>query len=77
MRPIWKGALTFGLVTIENVEVPWAEIVKGYESEKGQFVVMTEADVEALRRSGRDGARAAGRREAAAPGKPAARRRAS
>ena len=37
MRPIWKGALTFGLVTIENVEVPWAEIVKGFEYEKGQF----------------------------------------
>lgn len=78
MRPIWKGALTFGLVNIpvglysattrsdlsfrllhakdqapiayrrvcteENVEVPWPEIVKGYEHEKGQFVVMTEAD---------------------------------
>jgi DNA end-binding protein Ku len=78
MRPIWKGALTFGLVNIpvglysattrselsfrllhakdqapiayrrvcteENVEVPWPEIVKGYEYEKGQFVVMTEAD---------------------------------
>jgi DNA end-binding protein Ku len=28
----------------ENVEVPWSEIVKGYEYEKGQFVVMTEAD---------------------------------
>jgi DNA end-binding protein Ku len=81
VRPIWKGALTFGLVTIpvglypatargdlsfrllhakdkspiayrrvcveENVEVPWAEIAKGYEYEKGQFVVMTEADFEA------------------------------
>ena len=81
MRPIWKGALTFGLVTIpvglypatargdisfrllhakdkspiayrrvcaeEGVEVPWAEIVKGYEYEKGQFVVMTDADFEA------------------------------
>jgi DNA end-binding protein Ku len=80
MRPIWKGALTFGLVHIpvglysattrsdlsfrllhakdqapiayrrvcteENVEVPWPEIVKGYEYEKGQFVVMTEADFE-------------------------------
>jgi DNA end-binding protein Ku len=80
MRPIWKGALTFGLVNIpvglysattrsdlsfrllhakdqapiayrrvcteENVEVPWPEIVKGYEHEKGQFVVMTEADFE-------------------------------
>jgi DNA end-binding protein Ku len=78
MRPIWKGALTFGLVNIpvglysattrsdlsfrllhakdqapiayrrvcteENVEVPWPEIVKGYEYEKGQFVIMTEAD---------------------------------
>ena len=74
MRPIWKGALTFGLVNIpvglysattrndlsfrllhakdqapiayrrvcteENVEVPWAEIVKGYEYEKGHFVVI-------------------------------------
>lgn len=81
MRPIWKGALTFGLVTIpvglypatarnelsfrllhakdkspiayrrvcveENVEVPWSEIVKGYEYDKGQFVVMTDADFEA------------------------------
>jgi DNA end-binding protein Ku len=59
VRPIWKGALTFGLVTIPvglypatargevsfrllHVKVPWAEIVKGYEYEKGQFVVMTE-----------------------------------
>lgn len=80
MRPVWKGALTFGPVTIpvglcpattrgdlsfrllhatdkspiadrrvcseENVEVPWAEIVKGYEDEKGQLVVMTDADFE-------------------------------
>ena len=78
MRPIWRGALTFGLVNIpvglysattrsdlsfrllhakdqapiayrrvcteENVEVPWGEIVKGYEYEKGHFVVMTEED---------------------------------
>ncbi|HEV8586802.1 MAG TPA: Ku protein, partial [Methylomirabilota bacterium] len=81
MRPVWKGALSFGLVTIpvgmypatarndvsfrllhakdkspiayrrvcaeENVEVPWAEIVKGYEYEKGRFVEMTEADFDA------------------------------
>jgi len=81
VRPIWKGALTFGLVTIpvglypatargdlsfrllhakdkspiayrrvcaeEGVEVPWAEIVKGFEYEKGQFVVMTDTDFEA------------------------------
>ncbi|HEY7519143.1 MAG TPA: Ku protein [Methylomirabilota bacterium] len=80
MRPLWKGALTFGLVNIpvglysattrsdlsfrllhakdqapiayrrvcteENVEVPWPEIVRGYEYEKGQFVVMTDADFE-------------------------------
>ena len=80
MRPIWRGALTFGLVNIpvglyaattrselsfrllhakdqapiayrrvcteENVEVPWAEIVKGYEYDKGHFVVLTEADFE-------------------------------
>src|SRR5919197_72808 len=80
MRPIWRGAITFGLVNVpvslysatrredvafrllhakdaipvayrrffeaENVEVPWAEIVKGYEYEKGQFVVMTDADFE-------------------------------
>jgi DNA end-binding protein Ku len=78
MRPMWKGALSFGLVSIpvglysattredlsfrllhakdkspvsykrfcveENVEVPWSEIVKGYEYEKGEFVLMTEED---------------------------------
>jgi DNA end-binding protein Ku len=78
MRPIRKGALTFGLANIhaglysattrsdlsfqllharnqapiaygrvcgeENVELPWPEIAKGYEYDKGQFVVMTEAD---------------------------------
>jgi DNA end-binding protein Ku len=30
--------------TAENVEVPWAEIVKGYEYAKGEFVVMTDED---------------------------------
>jgi DNA end-binding protein Ku len=78
-RAIWKGAISFGLVTVpvglfsaterrerihfrllhgkdqspidykrvceaEGVEVPWSEIVKGYEYEKGQYVVMTEKD---------------------------------
>jgi len=78
-RAIWKGAISFGLVTVpvglysaterakeihfrllhakdtspidykrvceaEGVEVPWSEIVKGYEYEKGQFVVLTEKD---------------------------------
>ncbi|MGH7279277.1 MAG: Ku protein, partial [Candidatus Rokuibacteriota bacterium] len=80
-RSIWKGAVTFGLVTIpvalysaaerrneisfrllhgkdgsridykrvcdeEQIEVPWDEIVKGYEYEKGQYVVVTNEDFE-------------------------------
>jgi DNA end-binding protein Ku len=83
-RPIWKGALSFGLVTVpvglysavesknelsfrmlhgkdkspidyrrvceeEEVEVPWSEIVKGYEYEKDKFVVITEKDFEKAR----------------------------
>src|SRR5215217_875318 len=79
MRPIWKGAISFGLVTIpvqvlpatsaaekisfrmlrkgdlspikyrrvaevDEKEVPWEEIVKGYEYEKGKFVLFTDAD---------------------------------
>lgn len=83
-RPIWTGAVAFGLVTVpvnlypatsrqerlafrllhardqapidyrricsvENVEVAWADVVKGYEYEKGRFVVMTEADFERAR----------------------------
>ena len=78
-RAMWKGAITFGLVTVpvnlysaterqaevrfrqihkkdvapidyrrycsaENVEVDWSDIGKGYEYEKGKFVVMTDAD---------------------------------
>jgi DNA end-binding protein Ku len=78
-RAIWKGAISFGLVTVpvglysateraaelhfrllhakdespidykrvceaEGVEVPWPEIVKGYEHAKGQYVVMTDKD---------------------------------
>ena len=30
--------------TAENVEVPWPEIVKGYEYAEGEFVVMTDED---------------------------------
>lgn len=75
---MWKGAISFGLVTIpvalrpavkteelrfrllrrsdlspvnykrvaevDGKEVPWAEIVKGYEYEKGRYVVLREAD---------------------------------
>jgi DNA end-binding protein Ku len=83
-RPIWKGSISFGLVTIpvglysaversselsfrllhgkdgsridykrfcteEHVEVPWGEIVKGYEYEKGRFVVITDEDFEKAR----------------------------
>lgn len=81
MRPIWKGSISFGLVSIpvqvfnatserekisfkmlrrqdhspirykrvaeaDGKEVPWGEIVKGYEFEKEKFVVMEEADFE-------------------------------
>lgn len=82
MRPIWKGALTFGLVNIpvqlhpavraqervsfrllhksdlapirydrvcqkEGESVPWGDIVKGYEYEKGKYVVLTDDDFKA------------------------------
>jgi len=77
-RPIWKGAISFGLVSVpvevypadqshalsfamldkrdfapvgykrynkkSDKEVPWESIVKGYEYEKGQYVVMTDED---------------------------------
>jgi DNA end-binding protein Ku len=78
-RPVWKGAVTFGLVSVpvnlypasrrqaelsfrllhakdkapveykrfcteEEVEVPWNDIVKGFEYEKGHFVVLTDED---------------------------------
>ena len=82
MRPIWKGAITFGLVTIpvglytardnkrpkfkqlrasdhsaikykrvaekDGEEVVWEQIVKGYEIEKGQYVVFTDSELEAV-----------------------------
>jgi DNA end-binding protein Ku len=78
MRPLWKGTISFGLVTIpvslypaiareelkfrmlrksdlspinykrvaesDGKEVPWDQIVKGYEHEKGKFVVLKEED---------------------------------
>ena len=78
-RSIWKGAISFGLVTIpvnlhsaversetlsfhllhkkdssrienkrfckeEGVEVPWGEVVKGYEYSKGEYVVVSDED---------------------------------
>src|SRR2546430_11470002 len=83
-RAMWKGALTFGLVTVpvalhaaterkneltfrllhakdespidykrfceeEGVEVPWREIVKGYELAKGRYVVVTDEDFDKAR----------------------------
>ncbi len=83
MRPIWKGSISFGLVTIpisvfsatsssekisfkmlrrtdlspirykrvaevDNKEVPWDDIVKGYEYEKGKFVVFEDKDFDAV-----------------------------
>ena len=81
MRAIWKGAVSFGLVTIpvamytatenrtpkfkqlresdhspirykrvaeaDGEAVEWGEIVKGYEVEKGKYVVFTDDELEA------------------------------
>jgi len=78
MRSLWKGAITFGLVTIPvelhsaeerrefklamidkrdfspvgykryskrtGKEVPWDDVVKGYEYEKGEYVVLSDED---------------------------------
>jgi DNA end-binding protein Ku len=78
MRALWKGTISFGLVSIpvsllpairreelkfhllrrsdlspinykrvaeaDGKEVPWEQIVKGYEYEKGKFVVLKEED---------------------------------
>lgn len=78
MRPVWNGAISFGLVSIpislypavkkeelkfrllrksdlspvnykrvaeaDGKEVPWDHIVKGYEYEKDQFVVLKDED---------------------------------
>ncbi|HVV08856.1 Ku protein [Amycolatopsis sp.] len=82
MRSMWKGSVSFGLVTIpihlyaatenknvslrqvhaadggrvqykrycsiENVEVPYSEIAKGYELDDGEMVVITDEDLESL-----------------------------
>src|SRR5262245_49734567 len=79
-RPIWKGTISFGLVSIpaqlhtavrdhrphfrllhaadespvryervcqrEGKAVAWEDLVKGYEYEKGQFIVLTKDDFE-------------------------------
>jgi DNA end-binding protein Ku len=80
MRAIWKGHISFALVTIpislfsatkrnelsfhylhkkdmspvsykrfcdtEDTEVPWDEITRGYEYEKGQYIEITDEDIE-------------------------------
>src|SRR5688500_15168745 len=80
MRAMWKGNISFALVTIpislysatkrneisfhylhkkdlstvsykrycdaEDVEVPWDEITRGYEYEKGQYVEITDEDMD-------------------------------
>lgn len=85
MRPIWKGAISFGLVTIpvglftatedkrpkfrqlrssdharvkykrvaesDGEEVPYEDIVKGFEFEKDRYVVFTDDELEAALKS--------------------------
>jgi len=83
-RALWKGSISFGLVTLpidlvsatearealafnllhrkdksriiekrfckkEDVEVPWKDIVKGYQYAKDQYVVLTDEDFEKVR----------------------------
>jgi DNA end-binding protein Ku len=83
-RALWKGSISFGLVTVpiglvsaieageelafnllhkkdgsrivqkrfckeEDVEVPWNEIVKGYQHTKDQYVVLADEDFERAR----------------------------
>jgi DNA end-binding protein Ku len=88
-RPIWKGAISFGLVTIpvglytateekrpkfnqlrgsdhsriryrkvaesDGAEVSSDEIVKGYEIDKGRYVVFSEEELDAALKSGATG----------------------
>jgi DNA end-binding protein Ku len=88
MRPIWKGAISFGLVTIpvqianatrreelsfrllrksdlspinykrgaevDGKEVPWEEIAKGFEYEKGKYVLLDEKDFSKVDLKGTD-----------------------
>jgi DNA end-binding protein Ku len=86
MRPIWKGAISFGLVTIpvglysatenkrpkfrqlreadhspikykrvaevDGEEVPFDNIVKGYEVDKGRYVVFTPEELSGIMKGG-------------------------
>ena len=89
MRPIWKGAVSFGLVTIpvglyratedkrprfrqlrdsdhspvkqkrvaetDGTEVPYDNIVKGYEIDKGRYVVFTADELADVMKKGTGG----------------------
>jgi Ku protein len=89
MRPIWKGAVSFGLVTIpvglyratedkrprfrqlrdrdhspikqkrvaenDGEEVPYENLVKGYEIDKGRYVVFTPEEVSEIMNRGGPG----------------------
>lgn len=89
MRPIWKGAISFGLVTIpvglysatedkrpkfrqlresdhspikykrvaetDGEEVPYEKIVKGYEIDKGRYVVFSSEELESVMKGGSGG----------------------
>ena len=81
MRPLWKGAISFGLINIpvalfsgikrdetvhfhllrksdhsrvrnkrvaetDDEEVPWDDIVKGYEYERGKYVVLSDEELD-------------------------------
>ena len=62
----------------EGEPVPWNEIVKGYEHEKGKFVVLTDEDFKAAaleEGSGKKGAVRAKRKSVAASRKPKAKKR--
>lgn len=83
-RALWKGSISFGLVTIpiglvsaveareqlafnllhskdgsrivqkrfcqeEDVEVPWGEVARGYQYEKGKYVILTDKDFDKAR----------------------------
>jgi DNA end-binding protein Ku len=83
MHPLWRGAISFGLVNIpvslfsgirrdedihfhllrktdqsrvrnqrvaeaDDKEVAWADIVKGYEYEKGKYIVLSEEELDAV-----------------------------
>lgn len=88
MRPIWKGSISFGLVTIpvsivtatrreelkfrmlrdsdmspinykrvaevDGKDVPWEHIVKGFEYEKGKFVILKDEDFDKVEVEGHD-----------------------